>query len=1057
MADTLNDSLVKVTEELKEANTRSLEASKELGKVTAASKASYTSIGAAVKESVGFDKLKDTFANLPGMNVAKAVKDVITKKRREKQEQSNLAKRLGITSDQLQIQKAEQEVVLARREESAKLIEAAEKLGFNTDRIAQVNEQGRIELNGSLRESNGQFVSKTNASADANLRALKDFSKIQEKEVEDNKPEPKTKREDFSPVEETSLDKTTLEKLATEDTLMMVADKLGSMITAPSLGSAGAAATEDAAEQRRLEQANLDVAEQTNKLLSGISKDSGDGEDGKKEGGFFSNLLAPLLSFKASLVAIPAMFSSVIAGISAFGAALAPLALPILAVVAGIVAAIGFIKGFMEGFSEGGIFGGLKEGMMKLFDWFIGLPVKILKDITVWALNALGMESLASALDAFPLVESLRKMFSFIIDLIVVPVGFVMDTIGGIFGGLFEIIMAPIRAFGTAIMAVFDSIDNIFGGIMMIFSGDITGGFQAIFDGVKSLIMAPINFVIDTVKSIFGGLFSILMAPFNALKGAIGFIFGPQSALGGVFSWLSETLGGLWETITAPFTSVMTFLSDLFSFPTSFGDGLMKLVDIIFYPINLAVNFVKGLFGFGDPDKPFKLSEFILDTVKGVWDWFTGLFKFDGSVIMDGIMSIGTIMKGLAKGGFAAIKAILPGGESPGEAFSRVYNEVSSGGEAAMPDSTTIDLPPSDNNSFEGISSTISAVGNKISGTVMGIEIPTFGQASGAVSNMATGLGNKVSSMWGSVSSLFSTADAKQAEIDEANAFQEARSSGLYNQNYIGKSVVDESKIKDASDVQLKAILAHEDMSEKQTKLVQDELTKRQETGITQRDHIGRTIGSTSPSKDTVSAPTVKFQGENVTKQQLIDMRKNGDLDYSNRAVQISYKSAITKLNMLEKKNQLPEGASQGTFEQGKLVEPVNQTDGLGTSPIRISDATMSSANSAIATSKYLSSVKQGYSIENASSNAPSISAPSAIDISANTISIMAQAEKIQMLQDKGMENNSSNQIVNIVNANDMSSNTVSAGGGSGGGSRPIFSATSGDKSQVSSTLNNRH
>ena len=56
MADTLNDSLVKVTEELNEANTRSLEASKELGKVTAATKASYSSIGVAVKEAVGIGK-----------------------------------------------------------------------------------------------------------------------------------------------------------------------------------------------------------------------------------------------------------------------------------------------------------------------------------------------------------------------------------------------------------------------------------------------------------------------------------------------------------------------------------------------------------------------------------------------------------------------------------------------------------------------------------------------------------------------------------------------------------------------------------------------------------------------------------------------------------------------------------------------------------------------------------------------------------------------------------------------------------------------------------------
>ena len=436
-------------------------------------------------------------------------------------------------------------------------------------------------------------------------------------------------------------------------------------------------------EEARAQQKQTDVLEQVVENTENL-ENLPDGKEEKK-GGIFGGIIGMFSRFAASIAAIPAMISGVVAAISAFGAALAPLALPIIAVVAGIVAAIGFIKGFTEGFSEGGIFGGLKEGMMKLFDWFIALPLNILKDITVWALNALGMENLANALDAFPLVESLRKMFSFIIDLFVVPIGFVMDTIGGIFGGIFEIIMAPFRAFGTAIMAVFGAIDDIFGGIMMIFSGDIVGGFKAIWDGIKTLIMWPINFVVDTVKGIFGGVFDILMAPFNALKGAIGYIFGPQSALGGVIGWLSETLGGIWETITAPFTNVMAFLSDLFSFPTSFGDGLMKLIDIIYYPINLAVNFIKDLFGFGDPDVPFSLSQFLLDTITGIWDWLTGLFSFDPSGLMDGLFSIGKIMKGLAKAGWAAVKAMLPGGESPGEAFSRVYNEVTSGGEGKMP------------------------------------------------------------------------------------------------------------------------------------------------------------------------------------------------------------------------------------------------------------------------------------------------------------------------------------------------------------------------------------
>ena len=51
---------------------------------------------------------------------------------------------------------------------------------------------------------------------------------------------------------------------------------------------------------------------------------------------------------------------------------------------------------------------------------------------------------------------------------------------------------------------------------------------------------------------------------------------------------------------------------DLFDFSDmSLFDGFMKLIDIVSLPLNLAINFLKGLFNFGDPDVPFKLSDFL--------------------------------------------------------------------------------------------------------------------------------------------------------------------------------------------------------------------------------------------------------------------------------------------------------------------------------------------------------------------------------------------------------------------------------------------------------------
>ena len=735
MADTINDSLVKVTSELKEANQRSLEASKELGKFTASSESGASSIGSAVKDAVGLDKLESTIMSLPGMNVAKAIKDAIFKKRAQIRDQKNLADRLGITREQLIVQVKEQELLSAREDEQKILIEAAEKLGFGAEKIA--------ELRGE------------------------------------------------------------------------------------SAGPSGASSSEDAGEDRRAAAASLAVAEETNRLLR---EDDGDEEDSDKEGGLFNGILAPFKSFKAGLLAIPAIFTSIVAGITTFATALAPLALPIIAVVAGITAAIGFITGFMEGFAVGGIFGGLKEGMMKLFDWFIALPIKILKDIAVWALGALGMENLASALDAFPLVESLRKMFSFVVDLFVVPIGMVMSMVGDIFGGLFDIFMAPIKAFGTAIMSVFDAVDDIFGGIMMIFQGDIIGGLNAMWGGVKQLIMAPINFVVDTVKGIFGGLFDIVMAPFNALLGAIGFIFGPQSALGGVIEWFSATLGGIWETVTAPFTNVMAFLSDLFSFPTSFGDGLMKLIDIIYYPINLAVNFVKDLFGFGDPDVPFKLSQFLLDTVTDIFDWFKGLFNIDIGALVKSIPGAGRILSFFGYGDE----------ESP---------------DVEPTSSTTL---PQEN---------IAAVAGDMKDSAVSV--------------------------------------VSGEKVDTKSAIDSARDSGLYNKNLLGKSKVDQSKIAEASDLQLQAILDDNDISRKNKEILEKELETR----------LTNTVLKDETNKVESELLKVKVFGKEYTKEELLQARKDGTVKRSIATAK------IRELDMMEKKQQMDKSGvtSEKVMGQGQL------------------------------------------------------------------------------------------------------------------------------------------
>ena len=197
--------------------------------------------------------------------------------------------------------------------------------------------------------------------------------------------------------------------------------------------------------------------------------------------------------------------------------------------------------------------------------------------------------------------------------------------------------------------------------------------FDAIFGGFKKLFQGDI----------IGGLFSIL----KGLAGIAGKIL--DSVATGIFNLIARFFGfegtdSIFGSIKNAFMSVVNAVKEYFSFSASELGIFGKFIDIVYFPLNLAINFLKDIFKFGDPDKPFRLSQFIVDVVGKVKDFFVNLFNFDAAGLMQGvkdkIMNIGRMMKALSSGGIAAVKAILPGGESPGEAFRRVFNEVMSGG-----------------------------------------------------------------------------------------------------------------------------------------------------------------------------------------------------------------------------------------------------------------------------------------------------------------------------------------------------------------------------------------
>ena len=131
--------------------------------------------------------------------------------------------------------------------------------------------------------------------------------------------------------------------------------------------------------------------------------------------------------------------------------------------------------------------------------------------------------------------------------------------------------------------------------------------------------------------------------------------------------YIKDIFGDLWEGITGIFSG---------DFSTeNFGKIFGSLFDIITNPLNLAINAIMDIFGFGEDESdfgqktPFRLSEFISKKIRDIIAIFTDWF----STIK--IPSIGEIVS-MAKDGFSKIGSFLFGdGDSDEEKIDKLYTK----------------------------------------------------------------------------------------------------------------------------------------------------------------------------------------------------------------------------------------------------------------------------------------------------------------------------------------------------------------------------------------------
>ena len=271
----------------------------------------------------------------------------------------------------------------------------------------------------------------------------------------------------------------------------------------------------------------------------------------------------------------------------------------------------------------------------------------------------------------------------------------------------------------------------------------------AMLKGLKSLNTAFIAMRAFIVKD-------MIPAIANAYGGVKGKLFGAITKLGTAFTALRTfvtasmipAITGMLASLTpmiAPLLPVVAIAAGvvavLYSFKSAFetfktsldeGDSILVAVGkgILDFGLTLAtlpltlvknlVGFFAGILGFDSFKEKldnFNFKDAFIGILTGfvtkVKDFFTDVLKIDIGGIISKLgnlgAKVGNTLKAIAKGSVAMIAAAAPGGESPTEAFSRVYNEVMAAGESAADTSPVVKKDAVADEEIEKASTTMEA------------------------------------------------------------------------------------------------------------------------------------------------------------------------------------------------------------------------------------------------------------------------------------------------------------------------------------------------------------
>ena len=295
---------------------------------------------------------------------------------------------------------------------------------------------------------------------------------------------------------------------------------------------------------------------------------------------------------------------------------------------------------------------------------------------------------------------------------------------------LFQQVQGTLVKILTPVIAVVKKLVEIFGakGVFLTFLGAIvaikflpliTGAYgvakkfgPSLWKGV-GIAFNAVNFAVKglatgakfALKGLGGGLkflFDGIGKTFSLIRtGLVAMKAGSLAMLGPILPAIAiaAAIGAVLFSLKSSFEVFKTSLDEGDSMLTAIGKAILDFTaTLVTLPLTLVKNLVgyfAGLLGFDNFKEKldnFSFKDGFINIITGFVDkvksFFGAIFNFDIKGIIDKIGNIGAsianTLKAIAKGAVAMVAAAVPGGESPTEAFSRVYNEVLNTGEGVV-------------------------------------------------------------------------------------------------------------------------------------------------------------------------------------------------------------------------------------------------------------------------------------------------------------------------------------------------------------------------------------